>query len=164
MAEAASPPNEVQGSLAERQPAMATSAVNQLFRLSSTPDQTSPEPFITALEFSSTALVIKAGLGRGKTSALVLHLRDHPYDGILVASPRRSYGYAMHERFSRECPHIPFQRYDALRRGIDDPTLFASLRASIACDGHATVWWCSMRPRASYISSPLRLRTGTSTC
>jgi hypothetical protein len=95
--------------------------VDKLLRLSRTPDRTSSESFINTLAFPCKALVIKAGLGRGKTYALIQHLCEHTYASVLVASPRRSFGRTMHERLASGCPHMRFERYDTIEGDITAP-------------------------------------------
>ena len=65
-------------------------AVDMLVRLTRAADDVSYMPYIADLSFPCKALVVKAGLGKGKTSALVRHLRQHRYISVLIASPRRS--------------------------------------------------------------------------
>jgi hypothetical protein len=106
----------------DRQPSdPALPAVKDLLRLSHAPDHTSSEPFITALAFPRKALVIKAGLGRGKTFALTQHLRDHDYASVLIASPRRSFGRTMHQRLASGCSHMKFERYDTVKGALTAP-------------------------------------------
>ena len=76
---------------AQSQQAEVVSAVDKLVRLSHQPNCTSEEPLSLLLTFRYKALVIKAGLGMGKTTHLIRHLTEHPYKSVLVASPRRSF-------------------------------------------------------------------------
>ena len=53
--------------------------IDKLTRLTRSPDKVSQEQYITDtdLAFSRLALVVKAGLGKGKTSALIRHFHTH---------------------------------------------------------------------------------------
>jgi tRNA(Met) C34 N-acetyltransferase TmcA len=95
-------------------PSSAASPVQTWFHMIKPPDHVSPEPFITTLTFDQKALVIKAGLGRGKTTALVSQINQHHYDSILILSARKSFAHTMYQRLFKECPSIRFKCYDSV--------------------------------------------------
>ena len=53
----------------------------------------------------SRCVVIKAGLGKGKTSASVSHINSHAYDRIIVLTPRRTFAKSVCNRLSKETKH-----------------------------------------------------------
>jgi hypothetical protein len=99
----------------DSEPIAPSAAVNDLLQLTMTPDHTLEQPFIDHLVFIRKALVIKAGMGKGKTTALIAHLNTHTYESILVASPRHSFTRFMFGTLSAGCRHLNFTRYNATK-------------------------------------------------
>ena len=96
-------------------------AVDKLVQVTRTPDSISQAQHITDLAFSRKALVVKAGLGRGKTTALIRHLHECQYTSVLIACPRQSFARTIHERLAASCTHLSFQRYDTIKGVIGAP-------------------------------------------
>jgi hypothetical protein len=63
---------------------------------------------------NSKCTVIKAGLGKGKTTASVDHINTHTYDRIIVLSPRRSFAKSVCNRLNEETKH-EFVLYSTLK-------------------------------------------------
>ena len=64
---------------------------------------------------------IKAGLGRGKSTATITHIKETKYDNIIILTPRRSYAKSCCDRMV-EGTGISFQCYLQLKKSfIDTP-------------------------------------------
>jgi hypothetical protein len=59
--------------------------------------------------------VIKAGLGKGKTTASIAHINSHKYDRIIVLTPRRTFAKSVCNRLNDECKGIEFVMYSNLK-------------------------------------------------
>lgn len=63
---------------------------------------------------NSRCTVIKAGLGKGKTTASVTHINNNDYDRIIVLTPRRSFAKSIVNRLNIETKHT-FVTYSNLK-------------------------------------------------
>ena len=63
----------------------------------------------------SKCSVIKAGLGKGKTTASIAHINSHKYDRIIVLTPRRTFAKSVCNRLNDECKGIEFVMYSNLK-------------------------------------------------
>ena len=72
-------------------------------------------------------LVISAGMGVGKTQALIEYLkglRDNMPRSIVVLTPRITFAHSSLGRFARECPEIRFRLYNDKKHGdLSDPNV-----------------------------------------
>lgn len=58
-----------------------------------------------------TVTCIKAGLGFGKSEAVIRHLQTHTYKRVIVLTPRISYARSAHSRFSTSLPEYDWKLY-----------------------------------------------------
>ena len=63
----------------------------------------------------SKCTVIKAGLGKGKTTASVAHINSKEYDRIIVLTPRRTFAKSVCNRLNNECKGLEFVMYSNLK-------------------------------------------------
>ncbi len=63
------------------------------------------------LERKEKCVIIRAGLGRGKTQVTTTHLNETHYERIVVVTPRKSFARCTLERMKRECPQYPWKFY-----------------------------------------------------
>jgi hypothetical protein len=60
-------------------------------------------------------IVVKAGLGKGKTTASVHHINNNKYDRIIVLTPRRTFAKSVCNRLNAECKNVTFEMYSNLK-------------------------------------------------
>lgn len=63
----------------------------------------------------SKCTVIKAGLGKGKTTASIAHINSKEYDRIIVLTPRRTFAKSVCNRLNDKCKGIEFVMYSNLK-------------------------------------------------
>lgn len=56
-------------------------------------------------------IIVKAGLGRGKTQSITEHMNENAYDRIVVLTPRRTYAKSCLERLKKFCPQYEWILY-----------------------------------------------------
>ena len=56
-------------------------------------------------------VLVKAGLGKGKTQASTDHINDNKYEQIIVFTPRRSYARCALDRMKASCPQYDWRLY-----------------------------------------------------
>ncbi len=63
-------------------------------------------------------VVIRAGLGKGKTEATTGHINESDYEQIVVFTPRVSYAQCCHARFQEECPKHDWKLYKTEKKSF----------------------------------------------
>jgi hypothetical protein len=64
------------------------------------------------------AVIIRAGLGKGKTQASTDHINEEKYDQIVVYTPRISYARCCLDRLKQACPRYDWRLYLNEKKGI----------------------------------------------
>jgi len=93
----------------------------------------SKEKFVQTEDLSENKIVvIKAGLGKGKTTATVNHINGTKYDCIIILTPRRSYAKTTLERVNNEI-ELPndekFVLYSELKGSINNKNLIIQVES-----------------------------------
>ena len=71
---------------------------------------------------SGKCVIIKAGLGKGKTQASTDHINENEYDQIIIFTPRRSYARCALDRMKASCDKYDWKLYmDDKKRILQHP-------------------------------------------
>lgn len=78
--------------------------INELFHTEGFTEM--PDKYVNeAILNNDKCIVIKAGLGRGKSTASVKHINSNNYERIIVLTPRRTYAKSIKNRLNSETKH-----------------------------------------------------------